>query len=98
VFFSHPTEIDLLKMSITTTETVAKSKDLLTFTGETYGDWRDEFHNNGCVVIKSVISPERAQYYQEQQLEWLHNFNLGFDENDESTWTAEHLPVSFKGG
>ena len=83
-------------MSTTSTET--KSKDLMTFTTQTYGDWRDEFHKNGCVLIKNVVSPERAKYYQEKQIEWLHNFDLGFDENNPETWTQEHLPISFKGG
>lgn len=95
-------------MSSTQTETVTETvsplakfstpKDLVDFSGMTFGDWRDEFHKNGCVVLKGVIPPEKAQYYREKQLKWLHNFELGFDENDESTWTAEHLPVSFKGG
>ncbi|KAK0102119.1 hypothetical protein ONS96_006083 [Cadophora gregata f. sp. sojae] len=95
-------------MSSTQTETVTKTvsplakfstpKDLVDFSGMKFGDWRDEFHNNGCVVLKGVITPERAQYYREKQLKWLHNFELGFDEDDESTWTADHLPVSFKGG
>ncbi|KAJ5222553.1 uncharacterized protein N7469_008793 [Penicillium citrinum] len=72
--------------------------DLVTFTPRHYGDWRDEFHKNGCVVIKNVISPERADYYRAKQIQWLKNFELGFDENDESTWTVDHLPISFKGG
>ncbi len=62
-----------------------------------YNDWRDEFHKNGCVVIKNVISPERAQYYCDKQIAWLKKFELGFDEKNPDTWTAEHLPVSFKG-
>ncbi|KAJ5890761.1 uncharacterized protein N7473_006989 [Penicillium subrubescens] len=74
------------------------SHDLVTFEPRTYGDWRDEFHKQGCVLIKNVISLERAQYYREKQIQWLKNFDLGFDENDESTWTEAHLPVSFKGG
>lgn len=74
------------------------NNDLVKFTPRHYDDWRDEFHQNGCVVIKNVISPERAEYYREKQIQWLKKFELGFDENDESTWTAEHLPVSFKGG
>ncbi|EHA27390.1 hypothetical protein ASPNIDRAFT_192233 [Aspergillus niger ATCC 1015] len=73
-------------------------KDLIDFSDRHYGDWRDEFHKNGCVVIKNVISPERAKYYCDKQIEWLKSFDLGFDENDESTWTTEHLPISFKGG
>lgn len=76
----------------------SKPKGLVDFSGMTFGDWRDEFHKNGCVVLKNVISPERAKYFQDKQIQWLRNFELGFDENDESTWTAEHLPVSFKGG
>lgn len=61
-------------------------------------DWLEEFHKYGCVLIKNVITPERASYYRDKQIQWLKNFDLGFDENDESTWTADHLPVSFKGG
>ena len=81
------------------TETEAAQLDgLMTITGQEYGDWRDEFHKNGCVVIKNVITPEKAQYYVDKQIEWLKKFELGFDEKDESTWTEDHLPVSFKGG
>lgn len=76
-----------------------EGKDIMHFDPNTvYGDWRDEFHKNGCVVIKNVISPERAQYYCDKQTEWLKKFDLGFDEKDPNTWTADHLPVSFKGG
>jgi hypothetical protein len=85
----------------TVTETVPKfeAKDLVEFDlSKHYGDWRDEFHKYGCVVIKNVISKERAQYYCDKQIEWLKKFELGFDENNPETWTAEHLPVSFKGG
>lgn len=85
-------------MSSTTTLQKTKSYDLVTFEAQTYGDWRDEFHKNGCVVIPNVISPEKAQYYCDKQIEWLRKFDLGFDEKDESTWNADHLPVSFKGG
>jgi len=48
--------------------------------------------------VKGVITPERAEYYKAKQIEWLQSFGLGFDPNDESTWTSEHLPVAFKGG
>ncbi|KAK0385731.1 hypothetical protein NLU13_6908 [Sarocladium strictum] len=98
-------------MSTTTTTTVVEepkdrtfgarfeTKGLIEFDENTvYGDWRDEFHKYGCVVIKGVISPERAKYYADKQIQWLKNFELGFDENNPETWTAEHLPVSFKGG
>lgn len=76
-----------------------ETKDLVDFDpSRLYGDWRDEFHQRGCVLIKNVISKERAQYYVDKQIEWLKNFDLGFDEKDPSTWDADHLPVSFKGG
>lgn len=60
--------------------------------------WKEEFQRYGCAVIKSVISPSRANYYRAKQIEWLKKFDLGFDEDDTATWTAEHLPCSFKGG
>jgi len=63
-----------------------------------YGDWRDEFHKTGVAVVKGVVTPERAAYYRQKQVEWLQSFGLGFDPNDESTWTQDHLPVAFKGG
>lgn len=76
-----------------------ETKDLVQFDpNKVYGDWRDELHKYGCVVIKNLISPERAKYYADKQIEWLKNFDLGFDDKDPSTWTADHLPVSFKGG
>ena len=62
-------------MSSTQTETVTETvsplakfstpKDLVDFSGMTFGDWRDEFHKNGCVVLKGVIPPEKAQYYSD---------------------------------
>ena len=99
-------------MSTTTTTTVKtgeqqkrtfgtqyEEKDLVDFDpSRHYGDWRDEFHQKGCVLIKNVISKERAQYYVDKQVQWLKNFDLGYDPDDKSTWTADHLPVSFKGG
>ncbi|KAL6916439.1 hypothetical protein ACHAP8_007733 [Fusarium lateritium] len=89
-------------VTVEPTQTVAarfETKDLVEFDPNVvYGDWRDEFHKTGCVVIKNVISPERAQYYCEKQIEWLKKFELGFDEKDPSTWNADHLPISFKGG
>ncbi|KAH8895334.1 Clavaminate synthase-like protein [Thozetella sp. PMI_491] len=76
-----------------------ETKDLVEFDeNHVYGDWRDEFHKYGCVLIKNVLSKERAQYYVDKQIQWLKSFDLGFDENDRSTWNADHLPISFKGG
>jgi hypothetical protein len=63
-----------------------------------WGDWRDEFARYGCAVIEGVISPDRAKYYVNKQIEWLKKFELGFDDKDPQTWTNDHLPVNFKGG
>ncbi|EGP86303.1 unnamed protein product [Zymoseptoria tritici ST99CH_3D1] len=72
--------------------------DLIQHDGKKHGDWRDDFHRDGFAIIKNVVDSERAGYYRQKQIEWLQSFGLGFDPNDESTWTSEHLPVSFKGG
>lgn len=72
--------------------------DLIQHDGTKYGDWRDDFHRDGFAIVKNVITPERAEYYKKKQIEWLQSFNLGFDPDNESTWTQDHLPVSFKGG
>lgn len=106
---SPNTDLTIVKMMSSSTATVQQAKeamekslkesaDLVHFEPRVYGDWRDEFHQNGCVVIKNVISPEKAKTYCDRQIQWLKSFDLGFDEKDPSTWTAEHLPVSFKGG
>ncbi|RAH84248.1 hypothetical protein BO86DRAFT_307100 [Aspergillus japonicus CBS 114.51] len=63
-----------------------------------YGDWRDDFYRQGYVVLKGVIPREKAAYYRQKELDWLQSFNLGLDLNDPTTWTAEHLPQSFKAG
>lgn len=62
-----------------------------------YGDWRDEFFENGYYVFKGAVSPEKVQsYYYKKALDWLQSFDNGFDLHDRSTWTKEHLPQSFK--
>lgn len=65
---------------------------------QVYGDFRDDLFSKGYAIIKNVIPPERSAYYRQKQIEWLQSFNRGFDPDDKSTWTQDHLPVSFKGG
>ncbi|KAL3483011.1 hypothetical protein BJX62DRAFT_231273 [Aspergillus germanicus] len=74
-----------------TTETTSIQKDK-------HGDWLDTFNEKGYVVLKNVVSKDRAQYYREKMLEWLGSFDTGFDINDRTTWTEENLPWSFKNG
>ncbi|CAK7220273.1 hypothetical protein SCUCBS95973_004103 [Sporothrix curviconia] len=61
-----------------------------------YGDWRDDLFENGYVVVKQVMSVEKAQYYVDKMLSWLETFPLGFDRKDRSTWTTENLPYHWK--
>ncbi|OQD69737.1 hypothetical protein PENPOL_c002G03751 [Penicillium polonicum] len=63
-----------------------------------HGDWRDELFQNGYVVVKNAISPERCEYYIDKMFQWLESFPLGFDRNNRSTWTEKHLPTHIKGG
>jgi hypothetical protein len=50
------------------------------------------------VVIKEALSKDRATYYSNEALKWLESFDIGFDQNDKSTWKKENLPQSWKGG
>ena len=62
-----------------------------------YGDWRDTFFKKGFYVIKNAVPKEKAiNYYQKKALEWLQSFDNGFDLNDKSTWTKEHLPQNVR--
>ncbi|KAG8161268.1 hypothetical protein KVR01_009532 [Diaporthe batatas] len=63
-----------------------------------HGDWRDQLINNGYVVLKSVVSPERAGYYLDSIFDWLETFPFGFRKDDPSTWGPGHLPAHIKGG
>jgi len=70
-------------------KTLSKSK---------YGDFRDDFFRDGFVVIKGAVPKDRASVYQNEALNWLESFNIGFDKNDRTTWKKENLPQSWKGG
>ncbi|KAJ5971233.1 uncharacterized protein N7479_001151 [Penicillium vulpinum] len=63
-----------------------------------YDDWRDHLQQHGYTIIKNAISPEKAQYYQQQQIEWLEKFTYGFKKDDSTTWTPEYLPAHARGG
>ncbi|PWY94520.1 hypothetical protein BO94DRAFT_563149 [Aspergillus sclerotioniger CBS 115572] len=62
----------------------------------THGDFRDELHENGYVVIKNAIPRERALQYQQKAFDWVTSFDTPLDMNDPSTWKAENLPVQSK--
>jgi hypothetical protein len=60
------------------------------------GDWRESLFRDGFVVVKGVLSPEKAKSYQDRMFEWLETFPYGFKASDPSTWTKEHLPEHMK--
>lgn len=58
-----------------------------------YDDWRDHLHQHGYVVIKNVLSSEKAEYYKQRQMDWLEKFPYGFKKDDSTTWNPEYLPA-----
>src|SRR5882757_8056162 len=58
-----------------------------------YGDWRDDLQSQGYAVLKGVIEPQKARYYQEKALEWLKSFDSTLDLDQPSTWKTADLPV-----
>ena len=65
-------------------------------TNVTTGDWRDQLFRDGYVVVKGVITPEKAQTYVDRMFQWLETFPYGFKANDPSTWGEECLPAHIK--
>jgi len=63
-----------------------------------HGDWRDQLYRDGYVVVKNVVSPDRAQYYLDNMFEWLESFPFGFKKEDKATWGPQNLPAHIKGG
>ena len=57
-----------------------------------YGDFRDELFESGFVVVKGVISPERASYYRQKAIQCLQSFTPKFDINNPNTWVEENMP------
>ncbi|WVQ84047.1 hypothetical protein IAT38_006192 [Cryptococcus sp. DSM 104549] len=60
-------------------------------------DWRGRLKDDGYVVIPA-LSREKALEYRSRALGWVEAFGLGFDRNDPSTWTPDHMPVNHMGG
>ncbi|GAA5904999.1 hypothetical protein JCM8208_007656 [Rhodotorula glutinis] len=57
--------------------------------------WKRDLEENGFAVVKGAVPPERAAQYEQRALKWASQF--GFDKDDKSTWTADHLPVGENG-
>lgn len=65
-------------------------------TSTQFGDWRDQLINDGYVVLKGAISPERAGYYLDSLFDWLETFPYGFRKDAPSTWGPQNLPAHIK--
>ncbi|KAJ5721730.1 uncharacterized protein N7483_009664 [Penicillium malachiteum] len=65
---------------------------------EKFGDWRNDFFKKGYIVVKWEIPRERAVQYRERAMDWFQKFDFGFDINDKSKWTEDHLPVTMNAG
>lgn len=65
-------------------------------TSEAHGDWRDQLVEDGYVVLKGVISQERANEYLKSMFQWLESFPYGFKKDDPSTWGPQNLPAHIK--
>jgi len=68
----------------------------LIVSAKTAADWKNDLARNGYVVVKNVISEEKAAYYVDQMQEWLEGFGLGYNRSDKSTWKPENLPTNMK--
>ncbi|PVI05798.1 hypothetical protein DM02DRAFT_684233 [Periconia macrospinosa] len=58
-----------------------------------YNDWRDDLVRDGVAVVKGAIPEDRANQYADRMLNWLEDFQLGFDRNDPNTVHADKLPA-----
>ena len=65
-------------------------------TSATTGDWRESLFRDGFVVVKGVLSSQKAQHYRERMFQWLETFPYGFKADDAETWGKEHLPEHMK--
>lgn len=67
------------------------SKDL-------YEKYEKELYEKGYVVVKGVISKEKAKDYEGQFFDWLEGLNeTKIDRNDPSTWKGDQYPMNLHG-
>ena len=51
-----------------------------------------QLQQDGFVVVKNVVSAEKAEGYVQAAHEWLEGFQLGYKRDDQSTWRVKNLP------
>jgi len=57
-----------------------------------------DLQRDGFVVVKGVITKEKAAEYAQQAEDWLEGFNLGYKRDDPTTWDVKNLPKHVNGG
>ncbi len=63
-----------------------------------YGDFRDALVEDGFVVVKNVMSQERAAEIRSKAFDWLESFGRGFDRTKPETFGQQFLPKYGRGG
>jgi len=60
--------------------------------------WLKDLDRDGFVVVKGVVTKEKAAEYAKAGEDWLEGFKLGYKRDDPSTWDVKNLPKHNKGG
>ncbi|WVW85890.1 hypothetical protein I302_107928 [Kwoniella bestiolae CBS 10118] len=85
-----------------TTQTELETEPRLTLKlrsdNEPKPEWLETLEQEGWVVVKGVLSSEKAKTYEDAAYAFLESFGMGFDRNDKTTWVPEQMPFFFKGG
>ncbi|KAI4851181.1 hypothetical protein E4T45_05185 [Aureobasidium sp. EXF-8846] len=76
----------------TTTQTSEVEQLRLKASNSPANDWMADLARDGYAVVKGAVAQEKAAQYAERMYQYLEGFGLGFDRNDRSTWTGDHLP------
>ncbi|GFZ51910.1 hypothetical protein JCM24511_09680 [Saitozyma sp. JCM 24511] len=77
---------------------VDKPSPVLATKGEQDPQWLKDLQRDGFVVVKGVVTPEKAAEYAQKGEEWLEGFKLGYKRDDPSTWDVKKLPKHNRGG
>jgi len=77
---------------------IDKPSPVLATKGDADPQWLKDLQRDGVVVVKGVITKEKAAEYAQRAEEWLEGFNLGYKRDDPSTWDVKNLPRHNRGG
>lgn len=77
---------------------VDKPSPVLATSGEDDPQWLKDLQRDGFVIVRGVISKEKAAEYASRGDDWLEGFKLGYKRDDPSTWDVKNLPRHGKGG